>query len=90
MARLGMDVDEVERISGQLGQQHGNLEQLINQVTTLVNSAVAAWDGQDAQHFQTTWNSQYKPNLTQASQAIQELSETAKRNAQEQREVSGR
>ncbi|MBT9258041.1 WXG100 family type VII secretion target [Phycicoccus sp. MAQZ13P-2] len=89
MARLGMDVDEVERVAGGLHQQSAALQQAISQITTLVNQAVHVWDGQDSRQFADWWNSQHKPALTKASHAIEELSRTAKKNAQDQRQVSG-
>lgn len=89
MARLGMDVDEVERVAGQLRQQAGMLQQAISQINGLVTQATQFWDGSDSKQFQQWWVETHKPNLENAKQALEELSETAKKNAQQQREVSG-
>lgn len=89
MARLGMDVDEVERVAAGLHQQSQALHSAMNQITNLVNQAVHAWDGQDSRQFSDWWNSQHRPALTRAAEAIEGLSQSAKNNAREQRQVSG-
>lgn len=89
MARLGMDVDEVERVAANLHSEAGKLQQAISQITNLVNTAVHAWEGQDSKQFQDWWNSQHKPALSRAAEAIEGLSKSAKENARAQRDVSG-
>lgn len=88
MARLGMDVDEVERVAGGLHQQSQALQQSINQISTLVSQAVHVWEGHDSQQFQDWWNSQHKPALSRAAEAIEGLSQSAKNNANQQRQAS--
>ena len=89
MARLGMDVDEVERVAAGLHSQAGNLGHLIQSIDQLVNAAVHAWDGDDSRQFHEWWNSQHKPALNNAMNAIDGLSQAAKNNASAQRQVSG-
>lgn len=89
MARMGMDVDEVERVAAGLHTQAQHLQQAIQQITNLVNQAVHAWEGQDSKQFLDWWNSQHKPALTRAAEAIDGLSTAAKNNARDQRQVSG-
>lgn len=89
MARMGMDVDQVEQVAAGLHTQAGQLQQAISTITNLVNQAVHVWEGQDSKQFADWWNSQHKPALTKAAEAIEGLSTSAKNNAAEQRQVSG-
>ncbi len=88
MARLGMDDTEVERVGNSLKSQAANLESTIHQISTLVSQAVSAWDGNDAVQFQDWWNSQHKPALEQARQAIEGLGQSALNNVAAQRDTS--
>lgn len=90
MARLGMDVDEVERVAGTLHQQSTQLTTAMNQIGQAVQQAVHAWEGQDSRHFHEEWNGNYRPALQKIAQAIEELSRKARQNAQAQRDVSSR
>lgn len=67
----------------------GSCSKAISTITNLVNQAVTAWDGQDSKQFADWWNSQHKPALTKAAEAIEGLSTSAKNNAAAQRQVSG-
>jgi len=84
-----MDADEVERVAGSLRQQAGALQQAISQINGLVTQATQVWDGADSKQFHEWWVNTHKPNLENAKHALEELSDTAKKNAQQQREVSG-
>ncbi len=88
MARLGMDVDEVESVGRGLKSQSHNLQGLISQIDSLVQQAISVWDGNDAHEFHGWWTSQHKPALTTAMHAIDGLGQAALNNATAQREVS--
>jgi uncharacterized protein YukE len=87
--KLGMDVDEVERVGHSLNQQADAIGHLISTVEGLVNSAHGAWQGNDSNQFLEWWHSQHRPALQQAEQAIRGLGQSAVNNAQDQRAVSG-
>ena len=89
MARLGMDADEVERVASGLHTQSQALGQAISSINNLVNQAVHVWEGPDSKQFQDWWNSQHQPALKRAQEAIEGLSQSAKNNANAQRQVSG-
>ena len=80
MARLGVDDAEVERVGNSLTTQANQLHDVINQIGTLVSQAVAVWEGNDALQFQDWWNSQHKPALEQAWQAIEGLGHSVLNN----------
>lgn len=88
MARMGMDVDLVESIGGRLKNESQSIENTMRQIESLISQAMGAWEGQDASRFQDEWNSQHRPNLQNAAQAILNLGTTALRNASQQRDVS--
>lgn len=88
MARLGMDADEVERVAAGLHTQSSQLMHAIQQIGQLVDQAVSVWDGQDSRQFHEWWNSQHKPALSRAAEAIEGLSRSARNNASQQRQVS--
>ena len=89
MARMGMDPDVVERIGTQLKSQAQQIESVIHAIEGLIGEARAAWEGPDAQQFNDWWNSQHRPALTNAQQAIDGLGQSAMNNAADQRAVSG-
>ncbi len=90
MARMGMDVDEVERIAGELKNKAHELENLIRDIDSKVSSLSGVWDGADVGQFQNEWNGGLKGGMNQAKTAIEELSGKAKSNAAAQRDVSSR
>ena len=83
MARLGVDDAEVERVGNSLTTQANQLHDVMNQIGTLVSQAVAVWEGNDALQFQDWWNSQHKPALEQAWQAIEGLGHSVLNNVSE-------
>lgn len=89
MARLGMEVDVVERAGGQLKAKAQDLQSLIGNIEAIVNELRANWDGQDAQTFVNDWWPKHKSALQQASQQIEGLGQSAMANASAQRDVSG-
>lgn len=89
MARLGMDPDVVERIGTQLKSQADQIDGVISAIEGLIGEARAAWEGPDSQQFNDWWNSQHRPALTNARDAISGLGQSAMNNAADQRTVSG-
>lgn len=88
MAMQGMDVNEVRNIGNQLKHQANEIQQVIAQVDAAINHALNVWQGNDANQFHDWWNSQHKPALTHAQQAIDGLGQSALNNAVEQENVS--
>lgn len=90
MALVGMDVEHVQNIGRQLQQQAEAITHVISAVDGLIAQAEGAWKGQDAIQFRDWWNSQHKPHLQQASEAVRGLGQSALNNASEQAQVSSR
>lgn len=89
MTRMGMDVEVVEGLGGQLKGQAQQIHGVIVQIESLVNQAIANWDGKDAQEFGHWWSGEHKPQLLRLQHMIDGLGSAALNNASEQRQVSG-
>jgi uncharacterized protein YukE len=86
---MGMDVDQVENIGHQLKKQAQDIQGVINAVNGLIGQAESNWQGHDAQQFKSWWETQHRPALHNAMQAVDGLGQSAFNNASEQRSVSG-
>jgi WXG100 family type VII secretion target len=88
MAMIGMDVEQVQNLAGQLHGQAEAIQSVINSVDRIVAQLESAWQGQDARQFADWWNSQHKPALHNAMVAVDGLHTSALNNANEQSQVS--
>ena len=89
MARMGMDVDQVEKAGHDLQNRSADIDALINTIEGLVSNLPSIWDGKDAQMFVTQWWPEHKAHLVKVSGSIAGLGRSALANASEQRNVSG-
>jgi uncharacterized protein YukE len=88
MARMGMDVDQVEQTGRQLKSHATTIGTLVSQLDKVVNALPAVWQGPDAQRFVTEWWPQHRQSLTTAQSHIDGLGQSALNDASEQRSVS--
>ena len=88
MARMGMDPDVVEGIGSRLQQQGEAIRQTMSAIDGLISEALSNWEGQDATQFNDQWQSQFKPALTSAADAVNGLGQSAVSNANAQRQTS--
>ena len=86
MALYGQDVDQVRQLATQLNAKAGDIESVISQLTSAVNSV--QWMGPDAERFKSDWQGQHVPQLRQVVTALQTASQNASRNAAEQQQAS--
>ncbi|MGN6609249.1 MAG: WXG100 family type VII secretion target [Jatrophihabitans sp.] len=84
----GMDPDEVEGIGRQISSEAQSLQGIIRQLDGIVNTMQANWLGDDSNRFHSTYTTQYRQQMNQAVQQLEQLSSAAIRNANEQRSVS--
>lgn len=87
---IGMDTNEVNRLAANLKGQADAIEGVIKAVNNAVSQLQGVWKGQDAVQFADWWNSQHRPHLQQAANAVRGLGQSAQNNATEQAQVSGR
>ena len=85
---VGMNVEEVNRLGGQLKQKGSDIDGLINQINGLIDQLQANWRGKDADTFKGWWESQHRPALTKLRDAVNGLGDSAINNAKEQSDVS--
>lgn len=88
MARMGMDVDQVERASRDLKSQAEEIRTLMSRINTVVNGLTSVWDGKDANEFVNNLWPQHKKNLSVVATSIDTLATTAAKNAARQRSTS--
>ncbi len=89
MAFEGMDVDEVRSLAGQLQTQAQKITEVVSSIDSIVSSMENVWKGKDATDFQSWWQTQHKPHLNQAEEAIMGLHQSALNNASAQDQASG-
>ena len=85
-ATKGMNVDEVKRMSGQLREAAEEITRIEQELTRGLEDA--DWTGPDADRFRGQWSGEMVPALQQIMNAVNELGDTADRNAAEQEATS--
>lgn len=85
-ATKGMNVDEVKRMSGQLRDAAEEITRIEQELTRGLEDV--DWTGPDADRFRGQWSEEMVPALQQIMNAVNELGDTADRNAAEQEATS--
>ena len=85
-ATKGMNVDEVKRMSGQLRDAAEEITRIEQELTRGLEDV--DWTGPDADRFRGQWSGEMVPALQQIMNAVNELGDTADRNAAEQESTS--
>lgn len=87
MAFHGADVEQLERLAGELKKAATTTFAARAQLTSAI-SKLAGWTGPDAARFRSAWNSTYSPGLQSLTDGLNDASTSVKRNADEQRTTS--
>lgn len=77
MAKIQIDPDQVESVSGQFSTKRGELDALIGQSNNLMKGLQGAWTGSRATKTFSEWES-LRPNLQAAEETLQRASELLK------------
>lgn len=85
---LGMDVDAVRGVATKLDALTHALAQILGAVDGLARHASSFWLGPDAHEFNDWWTNQHKPALERVHEAMRELAQSARNNADEQERAS--
>ena len=85
-ATKGMNVDEVKLMSGQLRDAAEEITRIEQELTRGLEDV--DWTGPDADRFRGQWSGEMVPALQQIMNAVNELGDTADRNAAEQEATS--
>lgn len=85
-ATKGMNVEEVRRMSGQLRDAAEEITRIEQELTSGLQEV--DWTGPDADRFRGQWSGEMVPALQQIMNAVNELGDSADRNAAEQEATS--
>lgn len=83
---LGMNIEEVRRMSAQLRDAAEEITRIEQELTS--GLADVDWTGPDADRFRSQWQGEMVPALQQIMTSVNELGESAERNAAGQENVS--
>lgn len=82
----GMDIPAVRQLATQLNAKAGEIRNLRSQLTSQLDST--AWVGPDRDRFHGDWTGQYCNALEQVACGLEEASQRATMNAQQQEQAS--
>lgn len=85
-ATKGMNVEEVRRLAGQLRDAAEEITRIEQELTSGLEGV--DWTGPDADRFRGQWSGEMIPALQQIMNSVNELGESADRNAAEQEATS--
>ncbi|QDW31203.1 hypothetical protein FFF93_016615 [Arthrobacter sp. KBS0702] len=88
MAIWGADVAQLKTLGSKLQAGSQEIENQKSMLTKVL--AGTQWMGPDADKFRNEWNGEHMAALTRVSQALQQASQQATRNAADQESASSR
>ena len=86
MAFIGMDVEAVRTLAGQLNSKADEIDTITSTLTSQLSST--QWEGSDAGTFRSDWTTTHVSQLTTVANAIRDAASNAIRNADEQSTAS--
>ncbi len=85
----GMNAEVISgKIVPGLNREAQEIERTIVDVDRLVRETSENWKGSDAKQFEQKWNSEFKNQLKKLGQELKQLADTARKNADRQRDTS--
>ena len=84
----GMNVEEVKALGRKLQAASGELNTMISQLNSQVNSTT--WVGPDATTFKTQWWPEHQRHLKSTADGLNGFGQSALNNAAAQEQASGR
>lgn len=85
----GMNAEVISgKIVPGLNREAQEIERTIADVDRLVRETSENWKGSDAKQFEQKWNSKFKNQLKKLGQELKQLADTARKNADRQRDTS--
>lgn len=82
----GLDVQQVRQLGTSLDQEADSIDQTISKLTGVLNNT--QWTGPDATQFRNDWTGAHTSALRKVSQALREVAQQARTNAQAQEQTS--
>ena len=86
MTMWGMDISEVENLVHTMNSKAQEIEQIISQLTSQLDSA--RWVGPDRDNFVNEWQSSHVPALRNVVNGLHDAAQRAQGNVTAQREAS--
>ena len=87
MAKLGADVEQLDTLAKKFDQEAEQLTQAVSQIGSQVKSVW--WEGRDADRFRSEWEATYASQLRKISEALKQVGQGVRKQAQQQRTTSG-
>lgn len=84
----GMDIPAVRNLSKQLKTRADEIQTISQQLTSQLDAT--PWKGPDREQFHGEWAGRYRQALNSVVQGLEQASQTAQRNANEQEQASSR
>jgi uncharacterized protein YukE len=88
MAFEGMDIDAVRILASSMDGSAEQITTLMQRLTQQLQST--DWRGPDRERFLSNWQGQHVPQLNNVVNGLRDASTCARRNAEEQEQVSNR
>lgn len=82
----GMDIEQVRQLSRQMQQKADEIEQIRQQLTSLLNGT--QWVGPDQQRYKGEWDSSCAPALSRVVETLRQAGQAADQNASQQEQAS--
>ncbi|MHB8246158.1 MAG: WXG100 family type VII secretion target [Acidimicrobiales bacterium] len=86
MSFYGMDVSAVQQLAQQMNNAGSEIQQLMTQLTSALENT--QWVGPDHDRFLSEWHSQYCAQLNNVVHGLEQASQLANSNAQQQLQAS--
>ncbi|WP_072804067.1 WXG100 family type VII secretion target [Rhodococcoides yunnanense] len=86
MAFWGQDIEQVQQLSRELNNKANEIQGVLTRLTSQLNGV--QWKGPDADRFRSEWQGTHTAQLKAVVNALQQASQTASRNAQQQQQTS--
>ncbi len=87
MAIIGMDIEAVRQLAGQMDAQAEQIAQLEAGLTQAIEST--EWVGPDRDRFVGDWQGNHAAQLRAVAQSLRDAATAARNNAQQQADASG-
>lgn len=85
---LGMDPVRGKQQAGQLDEASTKIKKAQSDIDSAMGELKAVWFGDDANRYQSKWNSDYKAQLTQASKRLHAAAVQVRHEAAQQTKTS--
>ena len=84
----GMDIGQVRGFSGQLSTSAGQINEIVSKLSAMLGNT--QWVGPDAAQFRQNWDCVHVQALRRVVAELQEASQRARQNADDQETTSAR